>query len=319
MNADAPEGHVDFFFHSAPAHCDFEQMIFMLSRTIASMDFFGFSLWTELMMNDPNWVSSLNLPLDDENEFVPDKAGWETIFDRLSYSIEESGLKGKVGGCLHTSSGIPSILQNTGLQTDFQEALQDYKSEHLFEFGMHSTFDRPSLICGGDYYHVLKRDFELCRVLKGVCIVEHPPVMKVKESPVAAMIAELTSEKIIGLVLKFPEISLSWENMGGNKTFASLHNLVEFREILEDTYKEMGYPELIPRHNFCLDTGHLLLACNKHKKYRRELDESLPQFAKYLKVFHIHANNSKSDNHIIPASLEFFEHKVGRGSRKRNS
>ena len=274
------------------------------------MDYFGCSLWTELMMNNVDWNSSLNLPLDEDDEFIPDKGGWDVIFQRLNYMVEESGLKGKMGGCFHTSSDIPRVLQTTGLDVEFNQSLTAHARENAFEFGMHSTFGKPDLVCQGNFYNVLKKDLELCSILGGTSIVEHSLIPTKKgDFHLKHMVDELTSDNIVDLMLKYPKIALCWENLGNPwEQFSSPHRINMLLDALLDKFKEMGRPELIKNHLLCLDTGHLLLATNKSRKIKKEIVDSLPEFAKRLKVFHIHANNGKKDNHIIPFSLEFFDH-----------
>ncbi len=279
------------------------------------MDCFGWSLWTELMMNNEDWNSSMNLPLDEEGEFVPDKNGWDIIFERLDESLKESGLEGKLGGCYHTSSSVPRILRDTGLHSEFKESFENYRKNHTFEFGMHSTFGRDDLVCAGNFENILAHDLEMCSLLDGSCIVEHSQVpMKHRENSIKMMVDELSSKPIVDLMLKYPKISLSWENGGSAKMLiGSLDALVDLIEALEDKFNEIGHPDIGKRHNLCLDTGHLLLAAKSSRKIRKDIEHSLPRFSKYLKVFHIHANNGKSDNHIIPNSLEFFDHSSRKG------
>jgi sugar phosphate isomerase/epimerase len=272
------------------------------------MDYFGCSLWSEIMMNNKDWNSSLNLPLDEDGEFVPDRNGWDIIFKRLFEFIEDAGLKGKLGGCYHTSSEIPTVLNNFGLVSDYKDSLQKYNKENNIEIGMHSTFGRNDQVCNGNYVNVLKKDLELCTILAGSCIVEHSSIPKKNaDIHLKQMVDELTSDQIVELLLKYPNISLSWENMGNKKSqFSSLNRLVDLIDALGDKLKDIGHPEMIKQHNLCLDTGHLLIAMNQSKEIKKEIVDSLPRFAKKLKVFHIHANNGKNDNHIIPSSLEFF-------------
>ena len=58
-----------------------------------------------------------------------DKSFYNIVFKRLLDMIEGSGLKGKMGGCYHTSSGIPQILRNTGLEAEFKESSNGIRLE----------------------------------------------------------------------------------------------------------------------------------------------------------------------------------------------
>ena len=283
------------------------------------MDYFGVSLWTELMMNNKDWNSALNLPLDEDDEFVPDGEGWDFIFKRSLDMIEKSGLKGKMGGCFHTSSDIPNIIRNMGLEPEFNESLNKHKKDNKFEFGMHSTFGKADQVCNGNFSNILKKDLELCSILGGTSIVEHALIpTKNGDYHLKSMVDELTSTEIVEIMLEYPDIALSWENMGHSKEqFSSLKRLTMLMDALSDKLNEIGHPELIKNHNLCLDTGHLLLSMNNSKKNKKEIVDYLPIFAKNLKVFHIHANNGKRDNHITPFSFEFFDLPNRKGINKK--
>ncbi|MBD3353242.1 MAG: hypothetical protein GF364_17310 [Candidatus Lokiarchaeota archaeon] len=282
------------------------------------MDYFGWSLWHELLLGDPKWINSMDLNVEDE--FMPDYDGWKQVFSKLDYVLEKTKLKGILGGCFHTSSRIPSILQSVDMEEGLHKATAEYKSKISFEFGMHSTFGLNDLPLAGRYPEVLEQDIKLCSILGGTSIVEHPPP-RTKENITKPMVELLTSEKVVNL-LKNTEISLSWENMQNYKSFfGNLQNLVDFRNALGDKLNEIGEPQLIKQHLFCLDTGHLLVWRHKQRKGKRYADriieEFLPKFAKYLKVYHIHANDGRNDNHCTPFSLDFFDHPSRRGIRKK--
>jgi hypothetical protein len=281
------------------------------------MDYFGFSLWHELLMGDQNWLDSLGIKTSDD--FEPNVDFWNLIFTKLDDILIETGLKGHLGGCFHTSSNIPTMLQNFNLLSDFTTAKQNFiKSKASLEMGMHSTFGTSDLVLAGKYPEVLKLDIELCKMLGGVTIVEHPS--KGKENIIKPIVEELTSDAVMSS-LKGNQITLSWENEGPREFFGSLKNLVQLREALGDKLKEIGAPEIINRHQFCLDTGHLMYWMHRtkmgKKKAIKEINEYLPIFAKNIKVFHIHANDGTSDRHIIPKSLEFMDHPSRKGLNKK--
>jgi len=282
------------------------------------LDYYGWSLWTELLTGSKVWEQSMDLNGDldkDNDEFVPDFHGWNSIFSKLEYVIKQAGLNPDYGGCFHTSSNIPSILRNVGLIEDFQKSLDNYSSKFPIEIGMHSTFGNKDLILNPSYYEVLQRDIILAESIRATTIVEHPPLGP--KDTINQMIDELTTSRFIDL-LEHTNVTLSWENMPGvNRFFSSLGNLITFRDGLGDKYAELGKKGLINKHKFCLDTGHLLITISsrslKKTDKNREIDEYLPIFASNLKVFHIHANSGKKDEHLIPFSLEFFDEP----SRKR--
>lgn len=282
------------------------------------MDFFGWSIWTELLTGDQNWIKALNLQIKDE--FEPNHENWMHIFSKLDLVLKESGLFGKLGTCIHTSSNVPNILINVGMIDEFTGAMKEYEKLNPFAYGMHSTFGQKDLVTRGNYVEVLKKDILLCESMRGTCIVEHPPD-DTDPLIIEKIVDELVSAPIIE-ILKNTKITLTWENMSSHKAvFSELKNLVIFRERLSDKLNEIGEPKLIDNHQFCLDTGHLLLwryRNKKGKKYAdRQIEEYLPQFAKNIKVFHIHANNGKNDNHIVPYSVDFFDDKSRKGIKPK--
>lgn len=282
------------------------------------MDFFGWSIWTELLTGDTKWIKALDLQIQDE--FEPISQNWTQIFSKLSYVLKENGLNGKIGACLHTSSNVPMILHNVGMIDEFLTAKKEFEKNIPFAYGMHSTFGHNDLVTRGNYSEILKKDILLCESMGGTCIVEHPPD-DTEQSIIEKVVDELISPPIID-ILKNTQIKLAWENMSSHKAvFSELKNLVIFRERLSDKLQEIGALGLIENHQFCLDTGHLLLWRNRNKKGKkyadRQIEEFLPQFAKNIKAFHIHANNGKNDNHIVPYSLEFFDDKSRQGIKPK--
>jgi hypothetical protein len=282
------------------------------------LDHFGWSLWTELLTGDKRWVDSLSLKV--EEEFEPTQENWSQLFSKLDEVLKQSGLSKKLGGCFHTSSGVPNILQNVGMVSELSQAKTEYLKNTPFEFGMHSTFGKQDLVTMGNYPTVLKNDVKLCGLLGGTTIVEHPPGGTDKHI-IEKVVDDLTSSAVLEIMQNTP-ISLSWENMSSsNAVFSELKNLVQLRESVSDKLKQIGKSSLIDKFQFCLDTGHLLLWRNRNKKGKKyadkQIEEYLPEFAKYIKVFHIHANNGKKDNHIVPYSMEFFDEPSRKGIKPK--
>ncbi|MFX0098867.1 MAG: TIM barrel protein [Candidatus Hodarchaeota archaeon] len=282
------------------------------------MDFFGFSLWHDLITGDKKWTDSLEL--GDPREFDIEEDGWKLVFSRLQQVLHDSGLKNGLGACFHTSSRIPGIISDPAfdIYEPFKLARDDFKKRIPFEFGMHSTFGLQDLPLSGYYPGVLAEDIRLATKLGATCIVGHPP--KDKKVCIRPFVDELTSNQVVD-TLKSTSITLNWENMGPNNFFGSLKSLLEFHDALSDKLREIGYEGLIKQHQFCLDTGHLLLWRHQVKlglkKAQKEIEQYLPDFAKNLKSYHIHSNDGTSDNHIIPGSLEFFDHPSRKGINKK--
>ena len=243
-------------------------------------------------------------------QFDPEGNGWYEIFNRLDRLLENVGMKPKMGGCFHCNSRIPEFLQNPlfELAEPFRKARDDYSKQQPFEFGLHATFGNEDLPLSGNYIKVLEKDVALAEYIGATCIVAHPP--RSRDDRIIDLIELLTSNVIIG-ILSRTNVELHWENMGYGNFFGSLKHLVNFRQGLKDKLQEIGRRDLLKKHLFCLDTGHLLLWRDNEKDIKdanKEIDEFLPKFGAKTRSFHIHANDGHSDNHIVPFSLEFFNH-----------
>lgn len=176
------------------------------------------------------------------------------------------------------------------------------------EMGMHSSFSAGEHVGEGKFPSILEKDVRYAQLLGATSIVEHFP--KIIENKIHELVAELCSESILKL-LRPSKMILAWENLGPDTMAGSLEYLLDFRNALEDKLREIGEPEIINQHLFCLDTGHLLLYRDNAKiglqATNAEIERYLPAFAKKLKVFHIHANDGQNDQHLTPLSLEFFD------------
>ena len=74
------------------------------------MDYFGWTLWTELFLAHQDWLNSLNLGNPDD--FDPETDVWDRLFQGLHAVLNQSGLAGKLGGCFHISSDIARMTGN---------------------------------------------------------------------------------------------------------------------------------------------------------------------------------------------------------------
>jgi hypothetical protein len=116
-------------------------------------------------------------------------------------------------------------------------------------------------------------------------------------------------------ILKFTNINHSWENMIEGQ-FSSLEELLILVNGLKDRMKELGFLDVANRQFICLDTGHLNIWRNKHFskiKADQEIERFMPEIGALLKVYHIHANDGRSDNHISLFSRLFEEHPSRKG------
>lgn len=271
------------------------------------MDFYGYSIWTEVISGDVQWMNALQL--GDPKDLDMEGDAWDIIFRGLKDNLQKIGFSKPVGGVLHFSSRIPQFLQNPMFESypKYQTARQNFIKESPLEIGMHSTFGEGEHVTEGKFTEILTQDLIWAQCLGATAIVEHFP--KQNPQPTKAIIAELTSPTILKLLHQTP-IILAWEN-GGPKDAGNLQWMVDFRNQLIDKLTEIGEKQLIDLHQFCLDTGHLLNWRHaqhfKQSAAQKIIDTALPLLAKNLKVFHIHANDSTGDQHLIPGSLKFFD------------
>lgn len=274
--------------------------------------YFGLTLWGGLITGDRTWAKSLGLGNNDF-EFNPDVEGWGQLLDNLNNLVRVTGLYKHLDLCLHLDSSIPDLLGRFDMIGELNTAVRS--NPIPIEMGMHSTFKDTDLILSRDFRKTLKKDLGLCRSIGGTSIVEHPPISR--ENRIDEMVEELSSEYVVGLLKDYPEICLCWENMPSsnvaNRFFGTLGNLLEFRRKLKARLSEIGEPDLINQHLFCLDTGHLIVTYHHNKQKGNQewldrLDKEVQEFARHLKVWHIHANDGSADQHLPPDSLEFMNH-----------
>lgn len=268
---------------------------------------------------------------ENDGDFVPDYGGWIDLFGKLEYVLGRIGVKKEagiykdsnskisLGGCYHYSSSVPRILNSTGLLEDYNRVYTELNKRFPIKIGLHSTFGNRDLILNENYFDVLKNDIKLAKSVNACTIVEHPYLGS--DNKIKEMVETFERPEFVEL-LENNDITLSWENMPGFKRFfSSLGNLIEFRGALSDMYKEIGKSDLINKHTFCLDTGHLLITLNSRslskKAKRREIEEYLPIFSKHLEVFHIHANSGKIDEHLTPFSARFLEDPTRKGLKMK--
>ncbi len=277
------------------------------------MEFYGFSLWHDLLTGSQPWLDSL--ALGNADDFDPSGDGFTKVFNALRRVLDESGLSGNLGGCFHTSSNFPEIMERFDLLPAFIAARDAFAKEIPLELGMHCSFNAQDLPLAGRYPEVLQRDFELATKLGAVTVVAHFPARA--EDTTAALIDELLSKPIIQTFRQFPKLALCWENQGPMEFFGSIAHMLHFRDHLVESLKLAGAKDLIDRHLFCLDTGHLVYWANQNARGMdasfKEIVLYLPHLARFLKVFHIHANDGAGDNHLVPHSDAFFDHKSRAG------
>jgi hypothetical protein len=287
------------------------------------MNYYGYSIWHNILNGDPAWCQAYGLPPIHRSAFEEYPSPWETIFQDLGKILQNIGIdRGSkdTGGCLHFSSNIPQFLTDPTIQAKdpFLKAKQRFQEHYLWDCGMHSTFGKGDHVNEGRFATILASDLRAAAFLGATHIVEHFPQKGLVNVP--NIIEELTSTPILQLLHTF-EINLAWENHGRNHPACSLRFLVEFRNQLCEKLHSIHEEKLIPRFQFCFDTGHLLLWRNRglfrQHKADQEIATYLPQIAEHCSVFHIHANDGARDYHIAPRSTKYLDNSARSHMNKR--
>lgn len=281
------------------------------------MDYFGWTLWTELFLAHPEWMSSMEL--GESDEFDPEGEVWQNLFDRLANILNQSGLKGKLGACYHISSEIARWTGNFDvfdIKPKYFEARNKFIQQIPFDLGFHCQFSPDFNPLGKSYAKVFQEDLERAVTLESQIIVCHPPY---NESYNHREILNMAVDDICQAdkleMLHKTNIAFAWENMIEGQ-FSQFEELLLLVHSLQDRMRELGYPDLAKRQQICFDTGHLCIWRANHfswTKANSEIDRFLPQIGKELRVYHIHGNDGSSDYHVSPMNPLFMDHKTRAG------
>ncbi|MCP4763614.1 MAG: TIM barrel protein [archaeon] len=267
------------------------------------MDYFGITLIGLLISGNKLLLDSLGLKSDESRTFKLTEEIWEDIYLNLVSTMKDAGLEKNLGLCLHLLPDLPVLLKRNKILGDFLSARDKFAAKFPLEMGYHAPFKEKDIINAGNFIKVFKRSIKYCELIGSKTIVEHPANNFSKN--LDTVVEKLTSEPIMEL-LRNTDIEICWENMPAKTTQSdgSLKAMIEFRETLGDKLKEIGDGDMINRHIFCFDTGHLLIWRHNFKggiaMADKEIEEYLPLFAKKIKVFHIHANDGYFDSHLVP-------------------
>ncbi|MFX0099662.1 MAG: hypothetical protein ACFFCS_08775 [Candidatus Hodarchaeota archaeon] len=276
------------------------------------MDYFGWILSERLFTGTIAWVDAMELSSDDGDEFEPSKEGWLAIFQRVARVLRESGLEEKYGAALMFSPNIAPFLENLGLDGEYKEARDDFSRNRPFDLGIHARHKDEDLVNTPSFPAIFREDLGLATRFNASSLTEHPPIGT--NNTIKETVDILVEDWFCRLLDENPGITLAWENKADyahkRRFFGSLARMVEFREALSDKLDEIGRGALLDRHQFCFDTGHLLIFRGTAENTRlaeKEIEEYLPIFARNIKVFHFQANDGIMDGHVTPFSTAFLD------------
>ena len=286
-----------------------------ISHLLSYMDYFGWTLSNRLFTGDKNWLEAMEIGRDKKKgEFEPDKEGWLLIIQKVQKTLEYSGLNVQMGPALHLAPNILPLLINLELDDELRSAVAEYRTKNPIQLSMHARHADDELVNSPRFPSIFADDIEYATKCNVRSLVEHPPIGT--ENTITETVSILSSDWFCILLEKNPDITLAWENKADyahkRRFFGSIARMVEFHNTLDDKLHEIGKKHLIKRHQFCFDTGHLLIwrgTAESKNDADKEIEEYLPEFARHIKVYHFQANDGIIDGHVTPFSTKFFDHK----------
>jgi hypothetical protein len=281
------------------------------------MDYFGWTLWTELFLAHKDWLDSLNL--GEPDDFDPETDVWDRLFQVLQHVMNESGLAKNLGACFHISSDIARMTGNFNsydILPRYIAARENFTKKIPFDLGVHSQFSPQLNPLGVSYSRAFMEDIDRAVKLDSQVIVSHPPHNpSYNHREILDLIVDDVCKPERLERLSQAQTTLAWENMIEGQ-FSSLEELLLLVHTLQDRMREQGYPEVAGHQQICLDTGHLLIWRAHHYSIscaNTEIERFMPEIGKELRVYHIHGNDGSQDFHISPHSTDFLDHPTRKG------
>lgn len=283
------------------------------------MTFFGWTISNQLLLGDPGWLEALDMNSYITGEFEPTRVFWKELLSRILRIVRDAGLdEHGFGCCLHFSAAVAPFMRNVGLIEYYMKAQEEFTQVVPCELGIHAQHQPRDLVTSPRFPAVFTDDIKLASMLNAVYLVEHPPVGT--RDTIEETIDVIASPWFCTILHDHPGVTIAWENKAdyakNRRFFGSLDRMVEFRACLVERLHEIGEGGLAPRHQFCFDTGHLLIwreTAGATRAVDKEISEILPSFARNVVVFHFQANDGIVDAHVTPFSSAFLDH----GSRSR--
>lgn len=275
----------------------------MMERT---MDRVGFSIYARHLLGDKSILAEYEIQgVEPEHVFPQLIDGVRTL---VKVANEASGKSH--GGVIHMC-GLTGLMGNDFVRKPWLDAVARADLGNEWSLGFHVNFDHQNLPLAPGFTSTYENAMHLCKLLNVEAMVLHAPLVKTTNTD-QDWIDLMTSEGILDITRSTSTV-LCWENAQDSiARYRLLENLIEWREQLVNELERTGNGDLADRHQFCFDTGHFLLSLQRDDAPREELDNFLPEFAKHVKVYHIHANDGTSDQHLVP----FIDVEKTRGTMK---
>ncbi|MHA1682488.1 MAG: hypothetical protein ACTSUE_16240 [Promethearchaeota archaeon] len=256
------------------------------------MDYLGFSIYSRHLMGDRAMLESYGIQGDEP----------EDVFPQLLEDIKQIVMPFKegndVGGVIHFCN-LAGLMRNSFISEPWNEALATANLTFPFVTGVHINFSHDNLPLTPGFIPTFVKTMELCRDLNVDSMVLHAPLVETSNTNVDW--SDFMMQEEILEAMRLNDTILCWENaQDSTARYRLLKNLLGWRNLMTRKLESSGNEDLINRYQFCFDTGHFILSMQRDGAPQDEVDTYLPEFGKNVKVFHIQANDGRSDQHLIP-------------------
>nr|MDO8119642.1 TIM barrel protein [Candidatus Sigynarchaeota archaeon] len=192
-----------------------------------------------------------------------------------------------------------AMLKFDWVREPWLDAVRTTRLSHPLEVGYHINFAHENLPIAPGFVNTFKDAMDMCRQLGAKVCVMHAPLMITKDTD-ADFAALMACDDVLD-AMGSNDTVLCWENAQDTPApYRFLDALLGWRRRLNGVLEQKGRAEFINRHQFCLDTGHLLVSLQRDGAASDQVTKYLPEFAKNVRVFHLHANDGSKDQHLTP-------------------
>ncbi len=258
------------------------------------MDYIGFSVFPKLFMGDRQSLADIDAIGDDPEAIFPALA---TILDKI---IGEFSTRYHPGGVIHFCD-LEYLFGQDLIAQPWRDAERAWSRARKYPFvlGFHINYAHDNLPLAPGFIDTFKRTMSLCKALDVESVVLHAPLITTED--IDGKFLDLMASRPIVDAMASCKAIFCWENAQDTPAYyRDIGHLVTWRQRLADRLSEIGHRDLAMRQQFCFDTGHLLLSLQRDGAGNEQVSRHLPDFARHVKVFHIHANDGTSDQHLVP-------------------
>ncbi|NMC04661.1 MAG: hypothetical protein GYA24_05585 [Candidatus Lokiarchaeota archaeon] len=258
------------------------------------MDYIGFSIYQRLFLGDRQSLADVGAASDEPEAIFP------AVANSLDRIVAELGTKHGVGGVLHFCD-IDHLFSQDLIAQPWRDAEKAWAARRRYPFllGSHIPFSHDVLPLAPGFVDNFRQATSMCSDLGVDSLVLHAPLIRTTDTD-TSFLDLMTSPPIIDAMASCSAF-MCWENAQDTDAYyRDIGRLVAWRQRLVDRLVDMGCRQIADRQLFCFDTGHLLLSLQRDGAGQEQVMTHLPEFARHVKVFHIHANDGTRDQHLIP-------------------